>query len=68
MCYAEIVVRTGNRTFRARLDENVCRVLEEVYPDDPAAAAASIISDHAAQLERLGRWVRKIIREAVDKK
>jgi len=69
MCYIEITVRTSSgRTFRAIIDEDICRIFEEVYPDDPAAAAASIISDHAAQLERLGRWVRKIILESLDKK
>ena len=34
MCYIEITVRTSNgRTFRAIIDEDICRIFEEVYPD-----------------------------------
>jgi len=69
MCSIEIIATTSSgRTFKTRLDEDICRILEEAYPDDPAAAAAQIVEKHARQLERLGRWIRKIILETIDKK
>jgi len=64
-CKIEIVARINGRSFKAELSEEVCEVLAEVYPEDPATAVATLAEKHAAQLKRLGNWVRRLINEAL---
>jgi len=68
MCEIGIIVRVGNREYETWLGGCVCRVLVETYPDDPAEGVARVVEAHAEQLDRLGRWVRKILLEVLEEK
>ena len=67
-CVITITVYVDGLMSGRTVEGDLCRVLAEAYPDGLAEALKRLIEQHAEQLDRLGRWVRKILLEVLEEK